>query len=64
MPSTSWVAKWNNLEGMAPGIYAINILDDSPFEQENNYYPSARKKSRDKHHNEPLYSDDEEGYYQ
>ena len=28
MPSSSWVAKWNNLEGMKPGIYAVNILED------------------------------------
>jgi len=30
MPNSSWVAKWNNLEDKLPGIYAINILEDSP----------------------------------
>jgi hypothetical protein len=28
MPNNSWVAKWNNLEGKKPGIYAINILEE------------------------------------
>lgn len=32
MPSSSWVAKWNNKESLLPGIYAINI-DDSQTEE-------------------------------
>ncbi|OAG31880.1 transcription elongation factor SPT4 [Nematocida displodere] len=27
---TSWVAKWQHLEGMAPGMYAITIEGDLP----------------------------------
>jgi hypothetical protein len=29
LPSSSWVAKWNNLEGSKPGIYAITIIEDA-----------------------------------
>jgi RNA polymerase subunit RPABC4/transcription elongation factor Spt4 len=42
LPSSSWVARWNNLENMHPGIYAINILEDSPQEMENQYYEQQK----------------------
>ena len=61
MPSSSWVAKWNNLEGMVPGIYAIKILDDSPYEVV--HEAKSRKKSKDQNNEDLVYSDDEEDFY-
>jgi|DEB0MinimDraft_12_1074336.scaffolds.fasta_scaffold219069_1 hypothetical protein len=64
LPGNSWVAKWNNLEGKKPGIYAINILEDLP-EEDNQYYNSAPKNRRkQRNSNDQMYSDDEEGFYQ
>jgi len=63
MPNSSWVAKWNNLEGMQPGIYAINILEDSPDVPENHFPSSSKQKQKTHNHDTLLYSDDEEGYY-
>lgn len=28
MPSQSWVVKWNKLEGVKPGIYAIRLIGE------------------------------------
>ena len=27
MPSVSWVARWNGLEGNKPGVYAVSVID-------------------------------------
>ena len=29
LPNSSWVAKWNDLEGKKPGIYALKIIEDT-----------------------------------
>lgn len=66
MPTNSWVARWNKLEGMKPGIYAITVLDEDPFEQDQ-YYEAIEdkpKKQQKSKKQEGLYSDDEvEEYY-
>ena len=61
MPSSSWVAKWNNLEGMKPGIYAITILEDTYDREEMDQKPKA--KSKKFHNHDGVYSDDEENFY-
>ena len=58
MPGSSWVAKWNELEGLKPGIYAITIMDgayDLEYEMEET---RPRKARRNKANDD--YSDDEE----
>ena len=61
MPSNSWVAKWNNLEGREPGIYAISILEEyaehDDYQQYNN---QSRKKNKSKKGNTQAWSDDED----
>lgn len=37
MPNASWVAKWNGLEGKKPGIYAIGVLEDGEYADEDEY---------------------------
>jgi hypothetical protein len=54
MPSNSWVAKWNNLEGMLPGIYAIKILGND----ENGGEEIPRKMKNNNQNN--LFSDPED----
>ena len=34
LPSASWVARWNGLEGRKPGVYALNIYYDDYYEGE------------------------------
>jgi RNA polymerase subunit RPABC4/transcription elongation factor Spt4 len=46
MPNHSWVAKWNNLEGMKPGIYAINILEELVYEEDINYHQTSKNNRR------------------
>lgn len=45
-PMNSWVAKWNRLEGFAPGVYAVKVVgmlsDDRLMQLEENgvrYFP-------------------------
>jgi hypothetical protein len=61
MPSSSWVARWNNLEGMKPGIYAITILEDN-YERED-LAEKPKQKSKKFHSHDGVYSDDEENFY-
>ena len=63
MPGSSWVAKWNNLEGKQPGIYAINILEDSPIGTEHIYSAQPKKYNKRKNNEDQMYSDDEEDFY-
>jgi|TARA_B110001450_G_C17623733_1_gene482280 hypothetical protein len=47
MPNASWVAKWNGLDGKKPGIYAIGILEDGGYgdeEDDMDDVPVATKK--------------------
>jgi hypothetical protein len=37
MPNASWVAKWNGLDGKKPGIYAIGILEDGKYADDDDY---------------------------
>ena len=32
--TNSWVARWNNLEGVKPGIYAVVIMNDDDDDYE------------------------------
>ena len=37
MPNSSWVAKWNGLDGGVPGVYALQVLEDSyEYDHEDN----------------------------
>lgn len=33
-PSSSWVAKWNNKEALAPGIYAMSVKNEDQDDYE------------------------------
>ena len=33
MPAESWVAKWNNLSGKMPGVYALHVKDNDVEEK-------------------------------
>ena len=51
MPNASWVAKWNGLDGKKPGIYAIGILEDGDYADDDDYdipVPSKKKKKANK----------------
>ena len=37
MPNASWVAKWNGLDKMKPGIYAIGILEDGDYADDDDF---------------------------
>ena len=67
MPSNSWVARWNKLEGNVPGIYAITVLEEDNFEQDQYYDEIEDKPKKSKKTNkrdDGLYSDAEvEEYY-
>lgn len=59
------MAKWNNLGDRVPGIYAINVLEENVenrVDMQNMIAP--KKKNQRKTQKEPIYSDDEEGYYE
>lgn len=51
MPSSSWVAKWNNKDNLLPGIYAINI-DDSPMDMEPDHTQQQRNKRKQRQQDE------------
>lgn len=62
MPSVSWVARWNNLEGNKPGVYAVSVIDSDNMEgysDEMNMAPNqkTKKKSRKQNLDEIIYSD-------
>ena len=59
MPGSSWVAKWNGLEGKKPGIYAINILEDA-MEDVDDYEYEPKKKSGRRTRREQTWSSDED----
>jgi hypothetical protein len=71
MPSVSWVARWNGLEGNKPGVYAVSVIDSDQQELEldwdNDTAPNAgkqKKKKRNTHNEEQVYSDeDAEEFY-
>ena len=51
MPNASWVAKWNGLDGKKPGIYAIGILEDGEYADDDDYdiqVPNKKKKNKAK----------------
>jgi len=59
MPNNSWVAKWNNLEGMKPGIYAINILAEMQYDVEDNYHQQTKNNRRKQRTvNDQMWEDD------
>ena len=43
LPSSSWVARWNNLEGSKPGIYAITLQEGYDDQEQR---PQKQKQSR------------------
>ena len=62
MPSVSWVARWNNLEGNKPGVYAVSVIDSDYMEgysDEMNMAPNQKTKKKNKKQNldEIIYSD-------
>ena len=44
MPNSSWVARWNNLEGGVPGVYALQVLEDSYDHEEQDVQIKGKKK--------------------
>ena len=56
MPNNSWVSKWNGLEGVRPGIYAISIMEEADDlhyeEQEQRKSKKRRNKMRDDYYSE------------
>ena len=66
--TNSWVARWNNLEGVKPGIYAIVMMnyDDDDYEEGpafDNVNTKSKQKMRRVQAGENEWSDDDE-YYQ
>lgn len=62
MPSVSWVARWNNLEGNKPGVYAVSVIDSDYMEgysDDMNLAPSTKQKKKKRNQNldEIIYSD-------
>ena len=49
MSKNSWVAKWNNLAGLRPGVYGIDVKPGVSLVQS--------------HHEDRDYLSDEDGYY-
>ena len=66
MPSASWVARWNNLEGKKPGVYAVSVseyMDDGGYNDIGNTKKNAKKRKRATE--DDIYSDqDVEDFYQ
>ena len=65
MPNSSWVAKWNDLKGVKPGIYAINILEDTMEGEYVDDYPDEhikQKRQRRTNRNEDDWSDPDDDY--
>ena len=49
MPSASWVARWNNLEGKKPGVYAVSVseyMDDGGYADIGASKKNAKKRKR------------------
>jgi len=61
MPSVSWVARWNGLEGNKPGVYAVSVFDSEQMDGESDIdlAPNTKQKKKRRNHNdgEMLYSD-------
>lgn len=62
MPSVSWVARWNGLEGNKPGVYAVSVFDSEQMDGESDIdmmAPNNKQKKKKRNHNdgEMLYSD-------
>jgi hypothetical protein len=61
MPSVSWVARWNNLEGYRPGVYAVSVIDseqvDEDFDGDMGTTTKTKKKKRSHNVEEIIYSD-------
>ena len=62
--TNSWVARWNNLEGVKPGIYAVVIMNDDDDDYEDGpafdtINPKSKQNMRIKAPGENEWSDDE-----
>ena len=71
MASNSWVAQFNGLKHRKPGVYAIRILQEDYYDEDDPYdeYGQKKKKAKRKrakaaYGREPdIYSDDASQYY-
>uniref|UniRef100_A0A7S3IG77 Spt4/RpoE2 zinc finger domain-containing protein n=1 Tax=Strombidium inclinatum TaxID=197538 RepID=A0A7S3IG77_9SPIT len=45
-PGQSWVGRFNGLEGLLPGIYAVHILKDTDEVYEEDYKSTRNKKKK------------------
>ena len=61
MPSVSWVARWNGLEGNKPGVYAVSVIDSDQMDGESDIdmppMAKQKKKKRNQNVDEIIYSD-------
>ena len=60
MPSHSWVAKWNGLSGLKPGLYAMSVNKESDGMQIDHRERKTSNKQRKRERGENEWSDDDQ----
>ena len=59
MPNNSWVAKWNGISDLKPGIYAVKILEEDNYDDDIQETKNTRsKRNRKRRQGDDYYPSD------